>query len=101
MIQFSINFDLVDQGLFTILFLEGTLFWKCFNSIFFFVFIFYDQVDRGKVTFTNFFYRFEKFMKATLIKYGLKLISPFNELLFIIAEELYLRFEPLKLKSKR
>lgn len=40
-------------------------------------------------------------MKATLIKYGLKLISPFNELLFIIAEELYLRSEPLKLKSKR
>ena len=102
MIKFTHDVDFVDKRLFAFVFTVSAFFRECFYSIFLAIFIFNDQINRSEVTFSNFLYRFKELMKASLIKFSTKVISPSKKLLRWIwvfkAEWLIISF---KLESMR
>ncbi len=88
MIEFSVELDFVYEGFLTIFLLVGPLFGKGFDGIFSLVLILYYKVNRGKISFSYLFYRLKKLMKPSLINSWLKEISPFNQILLLITQEL-------------
>jgi len=81
MIKFTHDVDFVDKRLFAFVFTVSAFFRECFYSIFLAIFIFDDQINRSEVTFSNFLYRFKELMKASLIKFSTKVISPSKKFL--------------------
>lgn len=97
MIKISHDFNFIDKWLFAFVFTISAFFRECFYSIFLAIFILNDQINGCEVTFSNFFYRFEKLMETSLVKFFTKVISPSKELLGWIwvfeTERLVISFE--------
>ncbi len=101
MVEFSVKFNLVNEGFLSIFLLVGALFGKGFDGIFFFVLVLYDKVDRGEISFSYLFDRFEKLMESSLIDSWLEEVSPFNQLLLFITEEFQFVSKTLEFEAKR
>lgn len=67
MVELTHYLDFFDQGLFSILFTVGSFFRESFDCIFFLVLVFDDEIDRGEISLSYFFDRFEQFMETSLI----------------------------------
>jgi hypothetical protein len=72
-----------DETLLSILLTVCCLLGKCFHSILHSILQFLSQIDRSKVTFANFFNRFELFMKTSLIQFSFENLSPTLKIRFI------------------
>ena len=81
MIEVTHYFNFVDKWLFSFVFAVSSFFRECFYSVFFAIFVLNDQINRSKVTFSDFFNGFEKLMETSLIKFSAKVVSPSKKLL--------------------
>lgn len=101
MVKLSVYLNLIHQWLLPVIFLEGTLLRKGLYCVLLLVFIFYDEINWSKVTFPYFFYWSEQLMETPLVYFRLKDVSPLNQQVPLIREELQLVPEPLKFDTKR
>ncbi len=96
-IKGSHNLNLIDEGLFSFFFTECSFFWEGLDSIFFSVFILNDQINRSKVSFSNFLDRFEEFMETSLVNFFSKDASPLKKFRWYVrifkGKELIVPFE--------
>lgn len=81
MIEVTHYVNFVDKWLFSFVFAVSSFFRECFYSVFLAIFVLNDQINRSKVTFSDFFNRFEKLMETSLIKFSAKVVSPSKKLL--------------------
>lgn len=81
MIEVTHYVNFVDKWLFSFVFAVSSFFRECFYSVFFAIFVLNDQINRSKVTFSDFFNGFEKLMETSLIKFSAKVVSPSKKLL--------------------
>lgn len=81
MIEFTHYVNFVDKWLFSFVFAVSSFFRECFYSVFLAIFVLNDQINRSKVTFTDFFNGFEELMETSLIKFSAKIVSPSKKLL--------------------
>ena len=76
MIELSHDLNLLNKALLSILFTVSSFFGKCFNSIILMVVKFFYQVDRCKISLSNFLDWFELFMESFLVEVIFKEFFP-------------------------
>lgn len=85
MVELPHDLNLLNKTLLSILFTVGSLFGEGFDSVILMIVKFFYQVDRGEISFSNFFDWFKLFMEAFLVEI---IFEKFFPLSLIVVEKL-------------
>lgn len=85
MVELPHDLNLLNKTLLSILFTVGSLFGEGFDSVILMIVKFFYQVDRGEISFSNFFDWFKLFMEAFLVEI---IFQKFFPLSLIVVEKL-------------
>ena len=85
MVELPHDLNLLNKTLLSILFTVGSLFGEGFDSVILMIVEFFYQVDRGEISFSNFFDWFKLFMEAFLVEI---IFEKFFPLSLIVVEKL-------------